>query len=332
MGRRSVEPARGSHHGHDLQSHRHRRAESRRGPGGAFDSGTADFQISDRPPDSGIDHRSYSIGFRVAITGREDARTGRVVESLETLASGLAADPGGRAEAAEIWAALGEWQADKADAAEAAGMAERSARAAANFAKAVELDPNNLGLSYRHALLLAASGQRDAYRSAGVTMLARFGHLRGPGEVSDVIRACSLLPTDDARSDSLLRLAEGLEASAAKDPRLSYALVLAAHRAGKIDLAVKYLRPSLGATAWHASPLTWPLLALAQNQRGHPGAARRWLEMARSYDRNLQTPAGRVDPGGMTWWECAEFRLLLREAEATAGFPAPELPVDVFAH
>ena len=76
--------------------------------------------------------------------------------------------------------------------------------------------------------------------------------------------------------------------------------------------------------------MNWPVLAMAHHRLGHFAEARRWLE--RAHGRHGD-PARGIEPGqdviqGERWWDKADFRILLREADAL--FPAEDRPKDSF--
>ena len=209
----------------------------------------------------------------------------------------------------------------------------RRERAAAEFATLVQIQPDNLGFRYRHALLLALRGDRDAYLHACVNMLDRFGD--GPGNyyALDISRACSLLPDAVAGSGAPLRLAEEAVAGSPNAPWLLYIMGLAEYRAGNFDRAIEHLTQSERNRTWNATILNWPVLAMAHHRLGHHREARQLL--ARS--RRMRDQA-RDKPGAkgnrlreVPWWDRAEFELLLNEAEILLRENLPNLPDDVFA-
>jgi tetratricopeptide (TPR) repeat protein len=88
--------------------------------------------------------------------------------------------------------------------------------------------------------------------------------------------ALGLAPTDDILATALLAAADeatGLESNLVKG--------LAQLRAGRLEEAVVSLeRSEQQSNTWHANPMIWPLLAIAEHQRGNKERACYWLERA----------------------------------------------------
>jgi hypothetical protein len=109
-------------------------------------------------------------------------------------------------------------------------------------------------------------------------------------------------------------------------------LGLAHLRAGQDEAAIARAEESIRQAdpGWNALAMNWPVLAMAHHRLGHRAESRRWLEMAHGRQGD---PARGLEPGrdplaGERWWDRADFRLLVREADAL--FPPEDRPRDSF--
>ena len=190
--------------------------------------------------------------------------------------------------------------------------------------RTVDRSPDDPSVRHRLALALVLAGDVDGYRLACNSTLERFDRAEHP-IVGDAARAC-LVGADGAIDFSApRRLAEAALSLDSGAPWLHYVLGLAEYRAGRYESAISHLKDSMDlADGWQATPLNYPVLAMANRRLGRNDEARRWLEAAHGRDADEVKPGG-VIPASNLWWDRVEFRLLLLEADALfldAGFPA----------
>jgi tetratricopeptide (TPR) repeat protein len=187
--------------------------------------------------------------------------------------------------------------------------------AAAEFAAAVELRPDDAYLWRFLAIAQVAAGDQQAYRQTCSAMLERFAQTDEPLAAANVILACVL--TEGAVSDAakLLPLARTAEPFWHWGP---WARGAALYRAGEyeksiacFEAATRKFRPR----AWD-----WCFLAMAQHRLGQTDPARRslssaihWIEAA---DRRTETDPTETKPAWGDWHEAVVYPLLLQEAEA----------------
>jgi serine/threonine protein kinase/Flp pilus assembly protein TadD len=186
----------------------------------------------------------------------------------------------------------------------------RWSEAAAEFAKASDLQPDDAHLWRCRAVANFAAGEVGAYRQTCAAMLERFEKTEDRLTASNVLLACSLrdraLP-DTARLLPLIRVADPIW------PRVRGA---ALYRAGRYGESVR----CLGAAAKTHCPWAWDwcFLAMAHHRLGHAGEARRCLaEAARWIDeanRREEDDLSGTRPAWGSWYERAVSPLLLREA------------------
>ncbi len=196
-------------------------------------------------------------------------------------------------------------------------------RAAATFAEALRLMPDDTELRANLAVVLLASGDRAGWRSAIAALLDRFRGTIDAMTATRIAWACALGPDAAADPAVPVRLAEaGLQG--ADDPsKAAYLNTLGAtlYRAGRFDEAIRRLEEAIQERK-SPGPLDWAFLALAHQRLGHRDLARFWLE-------KLRERAPSTDPA--QFWEEWELRLLRSEAEAVILYD-PVFPADPFAH
>jgi tetratricopeptide (TPR) repeat protein len=203
-------------------------------------------------------------------------------------------------------------------------------RAAADYADAVERDPDDAEALARLALLRLELGDADAYRSACSELLDRFGDTDDPESAAAVVLACTAVPDATDDPGRLPRLAE---VAATVDPGATWtasAQAAAFLRAGDATTAAPFIRAAalgdLGSTR-EFSPASRiearSLLAIGEHHLGHPDAARRWLD---SIDESLGPGSedGLAAQYGQPWDRLLHARLLRREAEALLDAASPD--------
>jgi WD40 repeat protein/serine/threonine protein kinase/tetratricopeptide (TPR) repeat protein len=92
-------------------------------------------------------------------------------------------------------------------------------------------------------------------------------------------------------------------------------LGMALYRAKKFDKALPHLQEAMKLRAWYVD---WPALAMTHHQLGHADEAKKWLDKANEYHRQVTETSD--EPLKVTkqpyWQDWAYFELLLREANA----------------
>jgi tetratricopeptide (TPR) repeat protein len=186
--------------------------------------------------------------------------------------------------------------------------------AAAEFAKASELRPDDSDLWFFQAVAHFAAGDVNAYRQTCAAMLKRFEKTEDRRTAGNVLQAVVLMDDtlpDMARLLPLTRVADSLWHWG------TWARGAALYRAGRyeesvrcFDTLAKLYRPR----AWD-----WCFLAMAQHRLGHADEARRCLaEAARWIDdanRHEGDDLGATRAAWGAWHEPVVSQLLFRQAE-----------------
>ncbi|HET6880872.1 MAG TPA: protein kinase [Pirellulales bacterium] len=206
--------------------------------------------------------------------------------------------------------------------------------AAKDSSAAFKLQPLPTSLQcWSHALLSVYIGHLNSYRDLCELMLKRFLASKDYGAHQNALpRACTL--PNSAPADVVawaLQRAKAASQHAAIAPWDVYALGLAYFRSGNYTQAIEQLERSLAAgTAWDASWLSYPALALTYHHVGRRKDAEAALEQAgcvidRGLDVLARGPAGTLPA---SWWEdWLGLNLLYREAKTLIdGSPPAEDP------
>jgi tetratricopeptide (TPR) repeat protein len=208
------------------------------------------------------------------------------------------------------WAWLGQWRL-----------------AAADYSRALGEAPGDPLLRFHHVVLRVAAGDLAGYRSACNHLLDVLNKTNGLEWLVFVAHAWVIAPEGPAATTRALQLAER-RAAALHISWSEHVLGLALYRAGRFAEADTRLRASLDRDPrWDYHVLDWLVLAMVQQQLGHPDEARRWLERAESWvaTRLHGRPGGldRAVPGNWHWRDGILLHLLLREARAlySQGLP-----------
>jgi Flp pilus assembly protein TadD len=183
---------------------------------------------------------------------------------------------------------------------------------------AIEKKPDDPNLRHRLAVTLLLTNDREGYRRACAATVQRLGRStdRKNGEAA---RSCLIGP--EALDDLSVprRLMELAEDRQTRSHWWLYVQGLAHYRAGEYEQAIECLTKSMeaGSTWWWAVALNWPVLAMAHHRLGHADEARRYLEKAHDTrgDKARDIQPGEVINSKAPWFDRAEFRVLLREAE-----------------
>ncbi len=202
----------------------------------------------------------------------------------------------------------------------------------ADFDKAVALRPEQANLWYRRALARLGQGQADQYRKDCAEMLQRFGQTTKPNDAYWVAWTCALAP--DAIKDWPKAVALA-EKSAKSDPQsASFLNTLGAvlYRAGRFDESLQRLTDAdrfakqPSRSDMSLPAYTWFFLAMAHHRLGHSEEAKQWLDKAEAWTEKAIAEA---DQGieFMHWNRRLTLKLLRDEAEALLkSAPAPQPP------
>jgi serine/threonine protein kinase/WD40 repeat protein/tetratricopeptide (TPR) repeat protein len=237
-------------------------------------------------------------------------RLGRAEAASADLARALELDPKPTLRP-EALAALGDAAAENRD----------WSKAAAYFARAKELSPDNWQSWHAYLLLCLQREDGVGYQKGCAELLRRFGQTDNAVLANNTAWFCAL-GRDAVRDRSVpVGLAQKAVGKARHWVHLS-TLGTVLYRAGNYDQAVEHLNAAMkenpsGGTAWD-----WVALAMAHHRLGHKDEARRWLAKAAAFVGELRQ--GKLpEPGGtgqpLRWQERLELDLLLREAEALIG-------------
>jgi len=179
--------------------------------------------------------------------------------------------------------------------------------AAADFAKAVELNPEDANLQYHQAYTFLGAGQPEDCQRVSTALLKRFGDSADPNLAFHVARMC--LVTADANVDwkKVVALAE-------KGPFFNwdnspYRLGAAMYRDGQIDRAIKTLNGAINKTPAQWGQC-WFFLAMAHQKKGNVEQAKRCLEEGVKWTEQADPKIFRP------WNERLELQIFRREAEA----------------
>jgi serine/threonine protein kinase/Tfp pilus assembly protein PilF len=199
-------------------------------------------------------------------------------------------------------------------------------QAAAEFARASDLQADDAYLWRFRAAAHVAAGEVGAYRQTCAAMVKRFQQTKDPRTAYVLLETCVLQPEALPDMVSLIPLGQ---VAAPWYPGASRLLAATLYRAGKYDEAVR--RFETAAKASRPRSWDWSFLAMAHHRMGHAAEARRCLaEAARWIDeanRQEEDDLSGTRPAWGDWHERAMFPLLLREAEelirAGAATPTP---------
>jgi tetratricopeptide (TPR) repeat protein len=203
------------------------------------------------------------------------------------------------------------------------------AKAAADFAVALERDPENAQLHYRVAIAELTAGDPARYCAACALMLERFGMSKESFVANRVAYACIYGPDAVVDMPSLIRVAEKAVPSHPGGERILAAVFF---RAGRYEEALKCFDQShktFTPRAWD-----WLFLAMIHGRLRHPADARLMLARAGQWmaaaDAAKQSNTGDNQSGWNNEYEKPAILRLRSEAEALVRFN-PVFPLDPFA-
>jgi tetratricopeptide (TPR) repeat protein len=191
-------------------------------------------------------------------------------------------------------------------------------RAAAEFARAAALQPDDVHLGLFAAVAQLQAGEVGAYRKTCAALVRHFEKTKDPDVAANVLRACVLRP--DALPDMTRLLPLARAATPPDDPGPPEAGA-ALYRADRYAEAVR--RFETAAKVYHPRAGAWCFLAMAHHRLGHAGAARhalaeavRWIAQA---DREELDDLTATRPAWGAWHEKVECECLLAEAMKLVG-------------
>jgi WD40 repeat protein/serine/threonine protein kinase/Tfp pilus assembly protein PilF len=193
--------------------------------------------------------------------------------------------------------------------------------AVADFAKVIELRPDDAVAWYHLAAARLGAGDLPAYQRTCADLLEKFDKTENPVAASRVLyaRVPVAQPGDEARQ--LVRLA-GIAAQEWKGNVRVLGAVLC--RAGKYEEAVQRFEEASRDAPYRA----WDhlFLAMAQHHLGHAGKAKQHLHAALEWAEEADRPAagdGSPRPAWAGWFERVEVAQLRREVEPLLKEPRP---------
>jgi WD40 repeat protein/serine/threonine protein kinase/predicted negative regulator of RcsB-dependent stress response len=201
--------------------------------------------------------------------------------------------------------------------------------AADDYARAVELSPDDHDGWYELAAVRLRLGDRGGYRDACREMLRRFGGAADPYQAERTAKACLIVPGTAPDAEQLVRLTERALVGTQKEwgyPWFLLTRAMAELRAGRPRQAIDWVQK--GRKQFDAVPpvyqaLAGLFLALAHHQLNEPDKARAALgEAVRVMDTQLpKADGGDLGEGWLDWVFCQVVR---REAEGLLGGTGPE--------
>ena len=192
--------------------------------------------------------------------------------------------------------------------------------AAADFASVISRDPTDHDAWYRLAILLAQSGDAEAYRRHCCQMLFLLRSTTKPTTAETAAKASLLLPATGAELEAAAGLADRAILLGTNHPFLPYlqlAKGLAEYRRGHYLLAQDWLLLSLG-HGWSDANLRAPaglVLGMTRHQLGQSGAAKSALGEATAIIEKGWPQSSIGDLGG-DWFDGLIAQILSREANA----------------
>jgi serine/threonine protein kinase/tetratricopeptide (TPR) repeat protein len=190
--------------------------------------------------------------------------------------------------------------------------------AAAEFAKASELQPEDSYLWRYRAVAHFAAGDAEAYRQTCAAMLERFEKTEDRTAAGNVLLACVL------RQDALPRMDRLLSLTRVADPIWhwgTWARGAALYRAGQYDQSVRCFE--IEAKTFRRRAWEWCFLCMAHHRLGHADEARhclaeaaRWIDEANRHEGD-DWSGTQAAWGG--WHDPVVSQLLFREAETLLG-------------
>jgi len=193
--------------------------------------------------------------------------------------------------------------------------------AAADYAKLVELQPDDHWNYFRLAVLDAECGDAAAYQSFCAKMLARYGNTSDATIAERTGKSCLLLANPGANLAVAAKLT-AFAISKEKDNRwYQFADCLAEYRQGHLDAAKEHAELALGGDNSYVNIGANLVLGMAEYQLKQPDQALAAVDKAAGLI-TTQTPKNDKGEIGGWWNDWIVDDVLLREARALIGSPA----------
>ena len=198
-------------------------------------------------------------------------------------------------------------------------------RAAADFERAVQLDPDRVETWQDLVTAELAADRPDEYRRACDRMLRQFEWAIPTATwpttptMNNIAWVCTFAPAAVPDLDRVARITQAIVASVPDKPQLLNTHGQVLYRAGRFEDAIGVLQQ---ACALSPSGCGWGealFLAMAHARLGHTHEARRFLDQADGIWQRNAKPAADSAPPAPSWQDRALFRLLRREAGAVVA-------------
>jgi eukaryotic-like serine/threonine-protein kinase len=189
--------------------------------------------------------------------------------------------------------------------------------AAADFCKAIALDPTVHSDYHSLAPLLVQSGDLKGYRRYCALALARFGGTKDPLIAERIARDSLILPDSGADLDTVgtwVDTAVTLDKHSANLPWLQFCKGMAEYRQGHFTNTVEWTQRALATASPNRDVEAYAVLAMAQQRLRQVDESRATLAKAIEIER---TKLPKLDSGdlGENWMDWIIAHVLLREAQ-----------------
>jgi tetratricopeptide (TPR) repeat protein len=247
----------------------------------------------------------FDLGHQLAATGRTSEVDALFQKAVIGHSKGIKLSPNSW----QVWSSRGEAYAELKD----------WNNAVTDFAKAVELAPQQPLLHYRHALVRLAGTDSKGYREACAGMFARFRTSADANARFWTVWTCALAPDAVANWQPVVDLAEKAVADDPKnyDKLLQLGAVL--YNAGRLPEAVKRLEQAEAAfkeakSARSSIAYLWQFQAMTEHSLGHFDEAKKRHQKA---VREIDEPSSEeAKVANAAWNRRLTLQLLRREVEA----------------
>ena len=201
-----------------------------------------------------------------------------------------------------LYARLGQWD-----------------KAAADFVRVREINPEDHEAWHRLAAFLVASGQVDVYREHCRKSAERFGQTSDPNTAERIAKDCLILPASGVDLDVVAKMADTAAAATNHMDTRWFQLVkgLAEYRQGRFPGAAEWVNKTLTGTGKEPERdvQAYMVLAMAHYQLKQTDEARAAFASGGEIERTKLPKLESGDIGGM-WLDWIIAHALMREAKA----------------